>query len=83
MTSFTKALYRRDPAAAEAFYQAQTFEAKSTGRQPGMPTLTFSSAFNEVHIPFGKRNPKLRQSACAASCGHPACASGCVRWGKG
>lgn len=83
MTSFTKALYRRDPAAAEAFYQSQTFEAKSAGRKPGMPTLTFASAFNEVHVPFGKRQPVLgRNTACAASCGHPACASGCVRWGK-
>lgn len=82
MTSFTKALYRRDPAAAEAFYSQQTFEAKSGGRQPGMPTLTFASNAPS-HVVFGKRQAVLgRNTACAASCGHPACAQGCVRWGK-
>ena len=82
MTSFTKALYRRDPAAALAFYEQQKFEAKSAPRQPGMPTLTFASNATS-HVVFGKRQAVLgRGTACAASCGHPACANGCTRWGK-
>lgn len=67
MTSFTKALYRRDPAAAEAFYKQQKFEhlaafgRNSTGSIPA----------------FGKRIPSGLK-ACAASCGHPACSQGCT-----
>lgn len=38
MTSFTKALYRRDPAAAEEFYRQQQFEQKM---QQGRPGLTY------------------------------------------
>lgn len=67
MTSFTKALYRRDPAAAEAYYKQQKFESLAAfGRNP------------TGSIPaFGKRIPSGLK-ACVASCGHPACAHGCT-----
>lgn len=42
MTSFTKALYRRDPKAAEEFYRQQQFEQRHTyGRVPTLPEFTF------------------------------------------
>lgn len=81
MTSYTKALYRRDPAAAEAFYRQQkheqiaAFGRNSTGSIP---------AFGRDSAPqraFGKRIPSGLE-ACAASCGHPACKHGCTLLGQ-
>lgn len=41
MTSYTKALYRRDPAAAEAFHRQSSFEHKATyGRVPTLLQFT-------------------------------------------
>lgn len=71
MTSFTKALYRRDPAAAERFYEQQKYEhIAAFGRNP---TGSIPS--------FGKRIPS-GLTACAASCGHPACKHGCTLIGR-
>ncbi len=77
MTSFTKALYRRDPGAAEAYYRHSTFEARcSYGRiQSHVPG--FESAFRDVPRVFGKRHAAGAQ-ACQEPCGHPACSQGCV-----
>lgn len=68
MTSFTKALYRRDPAAAEAFHKAQQFEHKL---QYGKHTQLAS---------FGLRpDPEDAAAyACSKLCGHPACRHGCT-----
>lgn len=45
MTSYTKALYRRDPAAADAFYKAQLFEHKLTyGRHVQLAQFNISQA---------------------------------------
>lgn len=71
MTSFTKALYRRDPAAAEAYYRQQKMEQITAfGRNPtgSLPA-------------FGKRIPSGLK-ACAANCGHPGCKSGCTLLGQ-
>lgn len=72
MTSFTKALYRRDPAAAEAFHKAQQFEHKMTyGKQTQLASFGLRPQ-PEDHAAY----------ACAALCGHPACRSGCTRWNR-
>lgn len=89
MTSFTKALYRRDPAAAEAFHRAQQFEHKMTyGKNATLACFTlpgrsggFESAHHNVKPVFGKRTGNT-PTACAASCGHPACANGCTLVGQ-
>ena len=76
MTSFTKALYRRDPAAAEEFHRQQTFEHKATyGKTPTL--ACFTPQAHGLKPAFGKRAPS-GQKACAASCGHPACKHGCT-----
>lgn len=81
MTSFTKALYRRDPAAADAFYKHQQFEhMASFGRTPA-PSLASSGKVSGHQATFGKRVPSGLQ-ACAASCGHPACKHGCTLIGR-
>lgn len=82
MTSFTKALYRRDPAAAEAFHEQQKFEHRiKYGRTPTL--VQFTAAFHAVQPVFGRRGPSLpSQHACAASCGHPACKDGCTLIGR-
>lgn len=67
MTSFTRALYRRDPRAAEAFYAQQ--KAENIAHFGRNPTGSIPA--------FGKRIPSGLQ-ACAASCGHPACKNGCT-----
>lgn len=65
MTSFTRALYRRDPAAAEAFHKAQQFEHRITyGKQTQLAS-------------FGRRVPS-GIVACDKLCDHPACAHGCT-----
>lgn len=55
MTSFTKALYRRDPAAAEAFHRQSTFEQRAAHGRPGVLT-------------FGRRSvPPAQVSDCPHS----------------
>lgn len=76
MTSYTKALYRRDPAAAEAFHEHQKFEHKIVhGKTPTM--LMFTPAHHGLVPAFGKRLPN-GQKACASNCRHPACVKGCT-----
>lgn len=80
MTSYTRKLYNRDPAAARAFEKAQSFENKLVYGK----AVTLAQ-FALVPLPkaaFGKRTPLVGNTACAASCGHPACAHGCTRWGR-
>jgi len=75
MTSFTKALYNRDPKAADAFYRQSTFEHKLVyGRTPTL--AQFTATAHELPT-FGKRM-QSEPRACAALCGHPACAKGCT-----
>jgi hypothetical protein len=90
MTSFTKALYRRDPKAAEAFYRNQQFEQKGFQGRPG-PALTygrqtqlsqFDAAQRQCHqAPFGRRVALDSATACDTLCGHPACTHGCTKQG--
>jgi hypothetical protein len=76
MTSFTRKLYNRDPAAARAFEKAQAFERQLVyGRTPTL--ACFTPSHNGLHPSFGKRMLQP-QSACASSCGHPACKDGCT-----
>lgn len=76
MTSYTKALYNRDPAAAEAFHKQATFEHKTTyGRVPTL--LQFTLAHHGLVPSFGKRLP-TGQKACGTNCRHPACVRGCT-----
>lgn len=84
MTSFTKALYRRDPKAAQAFHDAQQWEHRVVhGRTPTL--ACFTPSFHGLQPVFGKRTstPHIggRQAACSAICGHPACAQGCTLQG--
>lgn len=88
MTSFTKALYRRDPKAAEAFYRNQQFEERHTyGRVPTLPQFTLAFHTRQAAVSpyrqatFGKRRgtPEL---ACKSNCGHPACSQGCTLQGQ-
>lgn len=70
MTSFTKALYRRDPAAAEAFHRQSTFEQRAANGRPG-----------QLSAGFGRRTP-TGIVACATRCTHPGCAQGCTLQGR-
>lgn len=79
MTSYTKALYRRDPAAAAAFHEQQTFEHKIVhGRTPTL--ACFTPAYHGLKPSFGKRVGSTI-TACSVPCEHPACAQGCTRRG--
>lgn len=79
MTSFTKALYRRDPKAAEEFHKAQQWEHRVVhGRTPTL--ACFTPSFHGLQPVFGKRSHPP-QRACSAICGHPACAQGCTLQG--
>lgn len=73
MTSYTKALYRRDPAAANEFHRQQSFEQRSAygkvgplGLKPSLPV-----------VGFGTRTPS-GVVACEKRCQHPGCAQGCT-----
>lgn len=78
MTSYTRKLYARDPAAAAAFEQAQRFENKLVyGKAVTLAQFTL------VPIkPFGKRHGASQQ-ACVDNCGSPACAHGCTLHNRG
>lgn len=80
MTSFTKALYNRDPAAADAYYRASNYERMMVQGRPGAITLACFTPSTEGYRPmFGKRKHTPRAgNACIETCGHPACAQGCT-----
>lgn len=76
MTSFTRKLYARDPAAAEAFRAASEFETKL---QYGK-AVTLAGFAPSAHGPvpsFGKRLPS-GSHGCEQNCRHPACTHGCT-----
>jgi hypothetical protein len=80
MTSFSRKLYNRDPAAAAAFYKAQQFERQIVyGKTPTL--ACFTPSHNGLRPVFGKRHLAPHQ-VCAASCGHPACTNGCTLVGR-
>lgn len=75
MTSFTRKLYNRDPAAAEAFRKAQDFDHRIVyGRHPTLACFTHTPT---PKVEFGKREPDMKRYACDRLCSHPACAKGC------
>lgn len=54
MTSFTKKLFQRDPAAAEAFHRAQQFEHRlAYGKNVSL--ACFTPAHHQVAATFGRR----------------------------
>lgn len=57
MTSFTKKLFNRDPAAAMAFYEQSTFEARAEHGRASPITLPLAAfeALNPPKVVFGKR----------------------------
>ncbi len=77
MTSFTKALYRRDPKAARAFYTDSKRDQFDNGRKPSLPCLGPSM----TTVVFGQRTP-TSWVACATRCSHPSCAQGCTLQGR-
>lgn len=65
MTSFTRKLYSRDPAAAEQFGRQQAFEHRmSYGKS--VTLACFTPAFHAVDVAFGKRTvaPALPAYEC-------------------
>lgn len=88
MTSFTRKLYNRDPAAAEAFAsQVKLHELLASCGAQTAPVLTygkhttlrqFDSAFHSLPKTFGRRTNMARRRACSEPCGHPACIHGCT-----
>lgn len=81
MTSYTRKLYNRDPAAAEAFSrQTKLHDLLCYGKTPTLQQ--FDPAFHDLPRPFGKRQIRPvvngRTTACEEDCGHPACAHGCT-----
>lgn len=85
MTSFTRKLYSKDPAAARAaedfMRQSKAERAQDvTLRYGKTPTLAcFHSDRALIERSFGKRQfPPMPNKACAALCGHPACTQGCT-----
>lgn len=75
MTSFTKALFRRNPGAALELRQVQLHQLRY-GRHVTLAQFTPSVAAPD-HPAFGKRTPS-GSTACAQLCGHPACSQGCT-----
>lgn len=62
MTSFTRKLFQRDPAAADAFYRAQQFETKTVyGRHNTL--ACFTPAHHQVEPVFGRRQKPPVQPA--------------------
>lgn len=77
MTSYTRKLYNRDPAAAEDFARQTSFETR----------LTYGK--HATLACFGLRKPEVSHvsgepigTACASFCGHPACQYGCTNVGQ-
>lgn len=78
MTSYSKALFRRSPAAARELrlHQLATYRSGETPRN--WTALQLQSMQGQpVSNTFGKRIPSGLQ-ACVALCGHPACSQGCT-----
>lgn len=76
MTSFTRKLYAKDPAAAEAFRQAQSFDARLEYGK-AVTLACFTPRQHGLVPAFGKRVP-AGSIACATNCRHPACTRGCT-----
>lgn len=80
MTSFTRKLFNRDPAAAAAFEQSQRFDHRLVyGKHVTLAGFTMAS--RPVMASFGKRAASGKQ-ACLQRCGHPACKAGCTLYRK-
>lgn len=69
MTSFTRKLFHKDPAAAVAIHRL------TYGKNVELACFTPSS--HGMVPAFGKRLPS-GQKACDTNCRHPACARGCT-----
>lgn len=81
MTSFTRKLFNRDPAAAEAYQRHSEFErAREIELRYGknVTLAQFTPAHHKIERTFGKRKAMPGRFACAELCGHPACSNGCV-----
>lgn len=78
MTSFTKALYRRDPAAAEAFHRSQQFEHRMVHGKTLLAQFHYTP---QPVVGFGQRTP-TGVVACVTRCSHPSCAQGCTLQGR-
>jgi hypothetical protein len=90
MTSYTRKLYARDPAAAEAFNRQQQFEHRITyGKHTQLVGFGFKDGLDasgrlRITDPtagrnqFGERVAMPRQFACSHNCGSPACTKGCT-----
>ena len=44
--------------------------------------ISLAAREEKLRPSFGKRDPIAGNNACAASCGHPACAQGCTLLGR-
>jgi hypothetical protein len=76
MTSYTKKLYRIDPDAAIQL-RRRNYADYRYGKS--VTLACFTPAHHNVKPVFGKRvAPPYVGGACAAHCGAPACAQGCV-----
>ncbi len=74
MTSFAKALFNRNPAAARDLRRHQLM----TLRYGKTVTLAqFTPAYHGIEMDFGRR-PAASVRACDTLCGSPACAHGCT-----
>ena len=88
MTSWTRKLYNRDPAAAERFFEQQRFMPRfERSTYPSVNdrlyggVAAFTPATKRTAVPFGKRQRSPSAGvACDQNCGHPACSQGCVLW---
>jgi hypothetical protein len=76
MTSFTRKLYNRDPAAAEAFRSAASIETKMHYGK-AVTLACFTPSAHGLVPAFGKRLPS-GHTGCARNCRHPACSHGCT-----
>ena len=70
MTSFTRKLYNKDPA-AEHFQRSQQFETR----------IRYGKHSTLAQFVIGRRVAK-RLKACAASCGRAECRMGCTLSGQ-
>lgn len=82
MTSYTKKLYNRDPAAALAFYHQDRFEqarALADAERNGREVVFQPWTDQPRSVTFGKRqSPPTARHACPTRCSSPACRQGCV-----
>lgn len=76
MTSYSKALFNRNPGAAKELRKAQLHQLRY-GKDVTLAQFHYTP---EPAPEFGRRKPTGLQ-ACAANCGHPACKNGCTLLG--